>query len=208
MKQSTSTKVRTDNLLQLSALVKKFMTIKRATIMDGRFETDGEHTLHLQMLAVSYAAEYHPELDTGKIALYCMVHDFVEVYANDTATLTASHDQISEKYAREAAALVLLEKELEDIWPYFISLMQSYETLADPEARFVRCFDKCDPAFSHLANRGEALIRLGVLDKKEYTRLNSVVKKRIEHYSDGFEDVLKIRGELQDRVADRAYGTV
>lgn len=205
-KQNISRRV--DTLMGLSTIVRSFMAIKRATIVDGRYESDGEHTLHLQFLAVSYAARYHPSLDVGLVSLYALVHDFVEVYAKDTPTLLADADALKQKVHREEQALLRLQGELGADWSYFIKLVTDYELLLDPEARFVRCFDKCDPVFSHFHNRGEALRKLGIYDEATYRAANEVVKKRILRYSGEFEDVLLLREELEDRVVKTAYPAV
>ncbi|HEU5122195.1 MAG TPA: HD domain-containing protein [Candidatus Saccharimonadales bacterium] len=120
---------RTDDLLILSRVVNRFMEVKRVTVREGRFETDGEHTLHLQFLAVAYAARYHPELDLGKVGLYGLVHDFIEAYAGDVNSLKATAEDIARKALVEKVALNRLENELGEAWPDFISLIKRYEEL-------------------------------------------------------------------------------
>jgi 5'-deoxynucleotidase YfbR-like HD superfamily hydrolase len=179
--------VRTDHLMKLSGVVNKFMDVKRATLRQGAPETDGEHTLHLQFIAVAYAAQYHANLNVGKVSLYSLVHDFVEVYAGDVNSLQA---------------------ELGDTWPDFIELIRLYEELEEPEARFVKSFDKLDPSFSHYSNGGDALMRMGVITREEYNDLCQRVYERIIKYADEFPDVIAIRQELIERIARVAYPTV
>lgn len=62
---------RVDNLLHFSGIVNRFMNVLRATIRGDHQETDGEHSLHLQFIATSYAAKYHPELDCRQSFLVC-----------------------------------------------------------------------------------------------------------------------------------------
>lgn len=204
MKQSI--KQRTDSLIALSSVVNQFIDVKRATIRRGKPETDGEHTLHLQMLAVAYATQYHPELDAGLVAMYALVHDFVEVYAGDVNSLGVSDVVMAKKQADESAALERLQEEFCDSWPEFINLVVGYELLETPESRFVKTFDKCDPGFSHLVNSGQALINLGIVTRDDYVRQCEVVKGRMRQYSDEFPDVLLIREEIQHRIADKMFG--
>src|SRR3990167_1202516 len=150
-----NTKQTVNDLFILSDIVYAFMNIQRRSVIEGRRETDAEHTLHLQFLAVAYAARYRQNLDIGKVALYAMVHDLVEVYAGDTPTLNASADAMIAKEILEAEALLRLKEELGGKWNFIVELLDSYELLADDESRFVRTFDKCDPAFTHYKNRGE-----------------------------------------------------
>lgn len=199
---------RVDSLLLLSSVVNRFIDVKRATIRNGKPETDGEHTLHLQSLAVAYAAEYHPGLDLGRVSLYSLAHDFIEVYAGDVNSLKATPEEIATKALQEKLAFDKLKRELGGVWPAWINLIERYELLADSEARFVKVFDKCDPAFSHLKNGGEVLLSLGIATSEEYRTRNSVVRERMEYYADEFPDVLAIREELQSRIAAALYSDV
>lgn len=204
---STSIESRVDDLLALSDVVNKFIGVKRATIRQNRPETDGEHTVHLQFLAVAYAARYHPELDIGKVALYALVHDFVEVYAGDVNSLNATPEVLAQKALTEAVAFERLRQELGEAWPELIEAVERYESLADPEACFVKGFDKCDPSFTHYDNGGEALRRMGIQTRQEFEGMSAEVRQRMA-YAEAFPDVLAVREELLDRVATTAYTTV
>lgn len=199
---------RADDLLLLSGVVNKFIDVKRATLRDGRPETDGEHTLQLQFIAVAYAGRYHPELDVGKVALYALVHDFVEVYAGDVNSLSAPLEQLAQKALTEAVAIDCLQRELGEVWPEFMQQVEDYEFLRDPEARFVKCFDKCDPSFTHYENAGAALYQMAILDEPTFTSLGEEVCQRRDVYAAEFTDVIELRQELLERVARVSYSTV
>ncbi len=197
-----------DELMAFAHVVDRFMDVPRATMRHDRAETDGEHTLRLQFVAVSYAARFHPELDLGKISLYALVHDFVEVYAGDVNSLKASSDAIAQKAQTEKAAFDRLERELGDTWPDFIDRLRCYEELEDPEARFVKCLDKCDPSFTHYANGGQALMKMGLIDYDEFRELCERVRIRMAQYAHEFPDVMTLREELISRVVRTAYTPV
>jgi putative hydrolase of HD superfamily len=201
-------KTRTDYLMALSDVVGKFMDVERATYRNGVHETDGQHTLHLQFMAVAYAAKYHPELDIGKVCLYALIHDFIEVYAGDTNSLTAPAKVMVQKSLTEQAAVTRLKAELGDIWPDFIELIISYERLEVPEARYVKSFDKCDPHISHYQDKGLALIQMGIVNRIEFEELCQQVGERLARYAGEFPDVVAIRQELLGRVIDVVYPTV
>jgi 5'-deoxynucleotidase YfbR-like HD superfamily hydrolase len=198
----------TDNLISLSHAVRQFIKIKRATMINHRYETDGEHTLHLQFLAVAYASRVHPELDLGTVSLYCMVHDFVEVYAGDTPTLTMSEEVMDDKAKREAYALEQLKSNFGATWPELIRLVERYEAGTEAEAKFVRTFDKCDPGFTHLENKGEALSILGINTPDTFHDIDKTVEERMASYSGEFPDVMAIRREIARRIAQVAFNTV
>lgn len=199
---------RVDDLLKLSSVVNDFMEVQRSTLHRGRLETDGEHTLRLQFIATNYAARFHPELNVGNVSLYGLVHDFVEVYAGDVNSLSATDDELATKALTEKVAFDRLQRELGEAWPWFIGLIHDYEEMKYPEARFVKCFDKVDPSLTHHDNKGEALIRMGIYTRMEFEAMVCRVTNRMEQYSEEFPDVMAIREELSKRVADLAYPTV
>ena len=199
---------RLDDIVSFTAVIEKFMDVKRATMRHGRPETDGEHTLRLQFIAVAYAARYHSELDIGKVSQYALVHDLVEVYAGDVNSLTASPEEISVKALTERAALDRLVEELGESWPYLINVLVEYEELADAEARFVKCFDKCDPSLSHCADGGEALLKMGVVTNEQFFAMHERSRARLAEFEDEFPDVLEIREKLVARVADTTFPVV
>lgn len=196
---------RVNQLMSLSSLVGRFIDVNRATMRGDRHETDGEHTVHLQFIAVSYAARYHPRLDLGKVSLYALVHDFIEVYANDINSFTASPEVLAVKQANEEAALQQLRLELGTSWPHLIEWIERYESLWEPEARFVKSFDKCDPSFSHYFDAGRALCKMGVKSSGQFIALTTKARPSIEVYAKEFPDVLQVREELIKRIAKVAY---
>ena len=205
---TNSTEYRVDELMSLSLLVGQFLEVSRATIRGSRHETDGEHTVHLQFIAVSYAAKYHPRLDLGKVSLYALVHDFIEVYADDVNSLMASEEVLLAKQVAEEAALNRLKSEFGESWPHLIEMIERYESLNEPEARFVKSLDKCDPSFSHYFDAGQALYKMGVVSADQFSQLTVKTKSSVEMYALEFPDILAIREELIRRIAEVAYPAV
>lgn len=146
------------DLLKLADLCLTFARVKRVTFHpDGeRPETDSDHTVMVAILACSLAAN-HPKLhlDLGLIAQFAIVHDFVEVHADDTPTFGISVEGRAAKDAREAAALARLKVEL-SAWPWVCDLIERYERQDTPEARFIRYVDKVCPRLTHVLNGGTA----------------------------------------------------
>jgi 5'-deoxynucleotidase YfbR-like HD superfamily hydrolase len=144
-----------DGVVDLARMVYRLADIQRATrLPDGiRPESDSDHTLMLGVIACAYAAEVSPELDLGLIAQFALVHDLVESYAGDTNTfggLDASRKADKEK--REAEALTRIEAEFGSVFPWLLTTIHEYESLASPEARFVKVLDKIAPKITHLLN--------------------------------------------------------
>lgn len=142
--------------LALADLSLKFAAVDRVTMwQDGKtWESDTDHTVMLGLISCAVAAKCDPSLDIGKIAQFAFVHDLVEAYADDTNTFgVVSEDAWKEKEVREAAALERIEKELADL-PWVAATIHEYESLATPEARFIKTIDKCMPKTTRLLNHG------------------------------------------------------
>jgi len=133
-----------DYLLNLGELVTKFARITRSTrLPDGASETDVEHSFHLALSATELAANYFPELDTGLIAQFSLVHDLPEVNVGDLSTFDITDDDRMKKEQAEHASTKKLLKELP---PYTAKLLKRYEDQIEKEAVFVRFVDKMLPA--------------------------------------------------------------
>lgn len=176
---------------RLDTLACAYADVRRTTIsLSGEDETDASHAIHLGALALPYAAQYHPELDQSKIALYTLIHDIVEAYAGDTPSLGMSKAVAAQKQADEAAALQRITVELSPRFPRFVDLIHAYENLGDDEAKFVKTFDKLDPSFTHFANRGLALrTHHGLTSPDEFWQGIEQTTQRIAPYAGAFPDL-------------------
>jgi putative hydrolase of HD superfamily len=154
----------TEKVIELAQLCLRFGRVNRVTYHeDGkRFETDTDHTVMLAVIACAFAAQHNPFLDVGRVAQFAIVHDLVKAYAGDANTLAVGAVQASAKEAREAAALDRIRREFTADFPWLTDTIDAYESLAQPEARFVKALDKVLPKVTHILNRGAALREHGV----------------------------------------------
>jgi putative hydrolase of HD superfamily len=151
-----------EKLIELAALSMQYGETYRATTYpDGKtLESDTDHSFMLGMSACALRDLVAPELDRGKLAEYALIHDFVEVYAGDTATLGMTDK--SEKEEREHQALLRLKKEWDDTFPWITQCIEKYEAQTEPEARFIKVLDKIMPSLTQIQNHGEVFERLQV----------------------------------------------
>jgi putative hydrolases of HD superfamily len=150
--------------LEVARLVFAFGRVLRVTHEeDGTTkESDTTHTVMISVLASALASRLRPDLDVGKVAQFALVHDLVEAYAGDTDTYDKRDEQFfAEKEAREQAALVRIKSEFDAVYPWIGETITAYESLATPEARFVKVLDKCMPKVTHMLNRGSYLKSMG-----------------------------------------------
>lgn len=151
-----------EKLVELSALSFQYGETYRATTYpDGKtFESDTDHSFMLGLIACALRDLCAPELDRGKLAEYALIHDLVEVYAGDTATLGMIDK--SEKEDREHQALLRLKKEWDPTFPWLAECIENYENQTEPEARFIKVLDKLMPSLTQMQNGGEVFERLQV----------------------------------------------
>jgi len=150
-----------DQLLELSVYCMRFAEVNRATSnLDGITpESDTDHTVMLGIVGCAFAARLAPELNLGKIAQFALVHDFTEVITGDVDTLMPF--DASEKALKEKEALETLRTLFGNV-PWLHTTMQEYESLASPEARFVKVLDKVLPKITQLASNGKTLTARGM----------------------------------------------
>ena len=138
-----------DYLLEIGKLTVDFAAVERVPhYPPGRPENDVEHSYHLAVSAVEIAADFHPELDTGLVAQFSLVHDLPEVHVGDVPTFDISDE---DRAAKEAAEKVATDRLLKELPPHLAQLLERYEEQVEPEARFVRFIDKLLPAVIHAA---------------------------------------------------------
>lgn len=149
-------------LPELSALIMQYAQTYRVTRLTGsnEYESDTDHSFMLGMIACALQGYCAPELNRGRLAEFALIHDFVEVYAGDTATL-GMIDR-SEKEDRERIALEQIKKEYDAVFPWIGESIQIYEEQIEPEARFIKVLDKIMPGLTHAHNLGAVFEELQV----------------------------------------------
>jgi 5'-deoxynucleotidase YfbR-like HD superfamily hydrolase len=180
-------------LLRLASLALDFGRVNRVTAhQDGLTpESDTDHTVMLSLIACALAEEVNKgceladsltlqrsaPLDVGLVAQYALVHDLVEVKTGDVSTLNISDQAREYKHRRELEALRELYVEFRD-WPWLGQRLSEYESLASPEARFVKVLDKVMPKLTQILNHGSAA-RRQLSDLREYIGLNDQQQQSI-----------------------------
>lgn len=184
-------------------LSNKYGDVRRATKNAAyENETDASHAIHLSALALPYAAEFYPSLSQGKIAMDILIHDILEGYTDDVATLRISDAGLKAKHDNEALAFIKFEKEYGAEWPELVAVVNDYEQMVDREAAFVKSFDKIDPGFTHFANHGFQLLHYFKLRSAEsFMATAEITVKRMAHYATQFPLVVEDRHTVHQRIA-------
>lgn len=200
--------VKSQKLIDLAKFLLKFSRVERATYHeDGlRAETDADHTVMLGVMGCALAQKLRPDLDAGKVAQYCLVHDLVEGYAGDTPTIRISSGGMKSKKTREKAALNKISKQFGNELPWIVQTIKAYEKLDSPEARFVKTLDKIVPKFTHILNSGKYLSEIG-MSQEEISDLYFRRQHSIDMVGYAYDqpELMVIRMELAHIVVDKTY---
>lgn len=197
---------RLDELNPVSQLAHEYSRVERGVEhVDGAPETDGDHVVHLGLLAVAYVLKYRPDLDPGRVALYALFHDIDEAKVGDTPTLGADAEALRAKDAREAEGRRQVEQDLAD-FPEMIELLRSLHALEKPEDEFGKAFDKLVPGFMHAATEGRIVRRFGITNREELMAAVAATDEKMKRYTADHPDVMQMRRAGHERVADLTFG--
>jgi 5'-deoxynucleotidase YfbR-like HD superfamily hydrolase len=130
-------------------------TERRAAMYeDGEHQNVAEHSAKLSITTVWTALKERPDLDAGKVSIMAGFHDLIEAYSKDT--VINDEEALKSKHWREKAAMTLVRRDLGD--SPLVEILEEYENLGSPEARFVNAMDKVE-AYQFALNTKAALQR-------------------------------------------------
>lgn len=170
---------------------------------DGRAENDAEHSFMLALIAVPLAEQYYPELDSGLVAKYALVHDLSEAYVGDTPTHDIDSVGLEKKAKTEEQGRKQLAAEYQGIAPRLVGYHEKYEAQLDKESRFVRMLDKLVTISIQFPN--DYATMKTAFERKDHERM---VNTRIERFAVDYPDqkqVLALYDELARFMQDRAW---
>ncbi len=170
-----------DRLLHFFELLHQFQQVKRATLVRGedRKENDFEHSYQLAMVAWYLVNSEKLPFNLERVIQYALVHDLVEVYADDTPTYGAD---LEEKAKREQAAAIQLQQKLPDFRDLH-SLIHNYENQTDAESKFVYALDKLLPILNNYLDGGRnwkengITLEMLIAHKTERIAISPYIKK-------------------------------
>ena len=173
----------------------KFARTNRATYHEDGItpESDTDHTIMLAVIACACAEKFAPSLNRGKIAELALVHDLVEVYAKDTPTLRPLDKKgAHEKKLREEKAFKKIEGQFEIVFPWITQTIHEYESLASPEARFIKAIDKIMPKITSILNNGATEKKAGFSKSDELEKMYANQQKQIAEWVSDWPEIVDI----------------
>lgn len=145
--------------------------LRQTLLTDGsRQENSAEHSWHLALMALVFAeVAAGDRLDLFRVVKMALVHDLVEIDAEDTYCYDseANHDKVERE---ERAAERIFGLLPEDQSREFRSLWEEFEARATPEARFAAALDRLQPLMNNYRSGGRMWRKHGISIQQVYQR--------------------------------------
>lgn len=135
----------------------KLKRVQRRTYLTdaSRWENTAEHSWHVSLAAFVLAEHADEKPDIGRVLRMLLVHDVVEIDADDT--FCYDEDGVVGQTEREQAAADRLFALLpDDQAEEFRALWEEFEAGNTPEARFARTLDRLQPLLQNFASQGRS----------------------------------------------------
>lgn len=167
----TSNNERLDKQLLFTAEIDRMTAIMRRTLLidKSRRENDAEHSWHIAVMAMLLKEYAREEVDLGRVVQMCVVHDLVEIEADDTF---AYDDQgnIGKAERESRAADILFSRLPADQGKMIRDLWEEFDAMETPDARYAACMDRLQPFLhntltdGHTWNKGQ--VRRSQVEKR------------------------------------------
>ena len=168
--------------------------LRRSYLVNGtRRENSAEHSWHLSVMAMLLAEHANAPVDTLRVLKMLLVHDIVEIDADDTYCY--NEVGMVDKAAREQSAADRIfgllspdqEQEMRGLWDEF-------EERETPEAKFAAALDRLMPLLHNYHTQGRSWQENGIVSRQ--------VLERNAHIADGSEDLWRyVHALIEDAVA-------
>jgi putative hydrolases of HD superfamily len=195
-------------VVELGKLLLAFGQTNRATYYeDGKTpESVTDHTVMVSIIGCAFAEQFFLDLDLGKISQFATVHDLVEVYAGDTATLARmSETDKKNKEIRENKALERVKGQFGDVFPWIHQTIVEYESLSTPEARFVKAIDKVMPKITHILNNGATIKTQNQSEEEILYIYNEQHNGMSAGYAHDFPEIMVLREKLIEELCSTVW---
>lgn len=135
----------------------KMKNIKRQTYLsDGRRkENDAEHSWHLAVMAMLLSEYANDEVNLNKVLTMVLIHDVVEIDAQDTYAYDEAGNA-TKKEREEKAANRIFALLPDDQCKMMRGLWDEFEEAKTPEAKFAHVLDNMQPVLLNNASGGKS----------------------------------------------------
>jgi putative hydrolase of HD superfamily len=164
---------------------------------DSRYENDAEHAWHLAVMAVILAEHADAgRIDIPKVVKIVLIHDIVEIDADDTFLYDSSlREEKRESEARAAERIFGLLPD--EQYTELRALWDEFEARETPEAKFAASLDRFEPCLQNAATKGHAWLKHGIT-RERATAAN-------EHIADGSNTIWEYVKRLLAESDEKGY---
>ena len=155
----------------------KYIRRKTRLFNSDRHENDAEHSWHLALMTLVLSAHADRPIDVLKVLKMVLIHDIVEIDADDTFIYDTVKDHANTHEERKAAERIFgllppaQAAELIAIW-------QEFEDGLTNEAKFAKAMDRFEPLLQNTPNNGGTWAEINVPFETVYGK-----KEAIKHSS-------------------------
>ena len=128
--------------------------LRASRLIDGsRPENSAEHSWHIMLYALVLADQAGPEVSIPRVLQMLLLHDIVEIDADDTP-IHGDFDPAEQAALEEAAATRLFGLLPADQATAFRALWEEFEAAETPDAQFAKAIDRVQTPIANLAQNG------------------------------------------------------
>ena len=166
-----------DKILLFLQEAEKLNQVERGNYRtDGKNENVSEHSWHLSLFLMLFEDSIPKDLDFKKMLKMAIIHDLVEIYADDTFLYDEKHNE--DKKEREDASMKKIMSQLPgSIGSKIKDLFYEFEDATTRESKFVNSFDKLQPIVQNLNSKGRGWKEHNIT----YDQVDSYKRKHMLH---------------------------
>ncbi len=146
---------RLDSQLLFTAEIDRMTEVLRRTLLinGSRRENDAEHSWHIAVMAMLFAEYAREPVDVGRAVQMCVVHDLVEIEADDTFAYDVQGNLDKAEREKEAADR-LFGRLPEDQGKMIRDLWEEFDAMETADARYAACMDRLQPFLHNTLTEG------------------------------------------------------
>lgn len=193
-----SGKVRLDQQLKFTAEIDKMTSVLRRTVLidQSRRENDAEHSWHIAVMALLFEEYAIEKVNVSRVALMCVVHDLVEIYAGDTFAYDPKGNE--DKEEREAKAADKLFGQLpEEQGKMIRDLWEEFDAVETADAKYATCLDRLQPFLHNTLTCGHTWVEGGTK--------RPAVEKRMAIIKEFMPEVYEWISKNLDRAVEKGW---
>ena len=162
---------RMNQQLLFTAEIDKMTDVLRQTVLinKSRRENDAEHSWHIAVMAMLFSEYASEPVNIGRVVQMCVVHDLVEIEADDTFAYDVQGN-IGKAEREKEAADKLFSKLPEDQGHMIRALWEEFDAMETADAKYAAYMDRLQPFLHNTLTEGhtwgQGKVTRGAVEKR------------------------------------------